>query len=69
MPIFRTLTDIVRKVVIVGCIGYTAQDWIATPWYLEEGSMVPTLKPKQVVMTNPWSKELSRGDIVIVKVP
>ena len=66
---FKTLREICKKVVILGCVGYTAQEYIATPWYLEETSMEPTLKAKQIVLTTSLFSTLSRGDIVIVKSP
>ena len=66
---FKTLREICKKVVILGCVGYTAQEYIATPWYLEETSMEPTLKAKQIVLTTSLFNTLSRGDIVIVKSP
>ena len=63
------LSNISKKTVICFCFGYTFQDWIATPWYLEENSMEPALKSSQVVLTSPLLKTLKRGDIVIVKSP
>ena len=66
---FKTLREICKKVVILGCVGYTAQEYIATPWYLEETSMEPTLKAKQIVLTTSLFNTLSRGDIVIIKSP
>ena len=49
--LFKGIREFCKKVVIIGCVGYTAQEYIATPWYLEETSMEPTLKAKQIVLT------------------
>ena len=49
--LFKGVREFCKKVVIIGCVGYTAQEYIATPWYLEETSMEPTLKAKQIVLT------------------
>ena len=48
---FKTLREFCKKILILGCVGYTAQEYIATPWYLEETSMEPTLKAKQIVLS------------------
>jgi len=65
----KTLREFCKKILILGCVGYTAQEYIATPWYLEETSMEPTLKAKQIVLSSSLFSSLSRGDIVIVKSP
>ena len=61
--------QIVKKGTIFGCLAYTFDDWVASPWFLTEDSMEPTLKHGQVVVTRSWVTTLSRGDIVIVKHP
>lgn len=65
----RKALTFVKQVGILGCVGFTFQEWLLTPWYLEENSMEPTLKASQLVLSTPWANSLTRGDIVIVKHP
>ena len=67
----KNILQICQKAALLGCIGYTFQQYCMTVWLLEETSMEPTLQDGQVVVTTPWinKSELSRGDIIIVKHP
>ena len=60
--------EIFKKSLILGCIGYTFQQYLFDIWILEESSMEPTLKDGQVVVTT-YKTSLSRGDVIIVKHP
>ena len=60
--------EIFKKSLLLGCIGYTFQQYLFDIWILEESSMEPTLKDGQVVVTT-YKTSLSRGDVIIVKHP
>jgi signal peptidase I len=65
--VVKSLPKILRKSVILGCVGYTFQQYVASPWLLAEDSMDPTFKDGQLVLSTAWYNSLSRGDVVIVK--
>lgn len=63
--LFKGIREFCKKVVIIGCVGYTAQEYIATPWYLEETSMEPTLKAKQIILTRLIKLSLMQTQVYI----
>ena len=64
--LFKGIREFCKKVVIIGCVGYTAQEYIATPWYLEETSMEPTLKAKQIILTRLIKLSLMQTQVYII---
>lgn len=65
----RQLRWIAKKTALLGCVGFTFQQYLACPWLLSESSMEPTFSHGQIVLSTAWYKSLQRGDVVIIKNP
>ncbi len=63
---------IAKRVFYAGCVAYTFDHYVWSPWLLAEDSMEPGLSAGNVVLAAVWPwgyRRLAREDVVIARHP